>query len=135
PPDPRFSTPRYPSLTRCCRLPIPPPPRSALFPYTTLCRSLVRYVDAVVDLLRGDLGTSINERRPVRTILAETFPYTAMLAAAAIAIVLLVGIPLGILAAVGAGRFVDNLIRVVSLVGLSMPVFWTGIVFIVIFYV
>src|SRR5690606_42056562 len=84
PPDPRFSTPRYPSLTRCCRLPIPPPPRSALFPYTTLCRSLVRYVDAVVDLLRGDLGTSINERRPVRTILAETFPYTAMLAAAAI---------------------------------------------------
>lgn len=96
---------------------------------------LVRYVDAVVDLLRGDLGTSINERRPVRTILAETFPYTAMLAAAAIAIVLLVGIPLGILAAVGAGRFVDNLIRVVSLVGLSMPVFWTGIVFIVIFSV
>jgi len=101
-----------------------------------LDRSLpVRYVTYVGDILRGDLGVSIRDRRPVTDILAETFPYTIQLALVAILLVLAVGIPLGLLAASRPGSWIDNLIRVTSLAGLSMPVFWTGIVFMVIFSV
>ena len=101
-----------------------------------LDRSLpVRYFDYVGDILRGDLGQSIRDKRPVTEILAETFPFTVLLAVAAIALVLLVGIPIGIAAAARPGSWVDNTIRVASLAGLSMPVFWTGIVFMVIFSV
>jgi peptide/nickel transport system permease protein len=96
---------------------------------------LVRYVRYVGDILRGDLGRSIRDRRPVTDILAETFPYTVLLAFAAIVLVLIVGIPLGVVAASRPGSWLDNLVRVVSLAGLSMPVFWTGIVFIVVFSV
>ncbi len=101
-----------------------------------LDRSLpVRYVDYVGDILRGDLGQSIRDKRPVTEILAETFPFTVQLALAAITLVLLVGIPIGIAAAARPGSWIDNTIRVASLAGLSMPVFWTGIVFMVIFSV
>jgi peptide/nickel transport system permease protein len=95
----------------------------------------VRYVSYVGDILQGDLGRSIRDRRPVTAILAETFPFTVQLAFAAIVLVLAFGIPLGVLAASRPGSWVDNLIRVTSLAGLSMPVFWTGLVFIVIFSV
>ncbi len=96
---------------------------------------LIRYADTVISAAQGDLGRSLNDRRPVVTILSETFPYTAQLAAAAIVLVLVVGIPLGLLAAMRPGSMLDNVIRVVSLAGLSMPVFWTGLVFMVIFAV
>ena len=96
---------------------------------------IVRYGNYILDLLQGDLGNSMRESRPVSQIIGEAFPITALLASAAMAIVIVVGIPLGIIAASRPGSFVDNLIRVVSLIGLSMPVFWTGIVFVVIFSV
>jgi len=96
---------------------------------------LIRYADTVISAAQGDLGRSLNDRRPVVTILSETFPYTAQLAAAAIVLVLVIGIPLGLLAAMRPGSMLDNVIRVVSLAGLSMPVFWTGLVFMVIFAV
>lgn len=96
---------------------------------------LIRYADTVISAAQGDLGRSLNDRRPVVTILSETFPYTAQLAAAAIVLVLVFGIPLGLLAAMRPGSILDNVIRVVSLAGLSMPVFWTGLVFMVIFAV
>ncbi len=101
-----------------------------------LDRSLpVRYVAYVGDILRGDLGQSIRDNRPVTEILSETFPFTAQLALAAIVLVLIVGIPIGVAAGARPGSWVDNVIRVGSLAGLSMPVFWTGIVFMVIFSV
>lgn len=93
---------------------------------------LLRYGNYVLDVLQGDLGISMRERRPVSQIIGEAFPATALLAAAAMAIVVFVGIPLGITAASRPGSFIDNFIRVISLIGLSMPVFWTGIVFVVI---
>ncbi|CAN5787722.1 ABC transporter permease [soil metagenome] len=96
---------------------------------------LVRYVAYVGDILQCDLGRSIRDRRAVTAILGETFPYTIQLALAAIILVLAVGIPLGVLAASRPGSWIDNVIRVASLAGLSMPVFWTGLVFIVIFSV
>ena len=101
-----------------------------------LDRSLpVRFVSYVGDILRGDLGSSIRDRRPVTAILAETLPFTALLSVAAFTLVVLVGIPLGVTSASRPGTWVDNLVRVASLLGLSMPVFWTGIVFVVIFSV
>jgi peptide/nickel transport system permease protein/oligopeptide transport system permease protein len=96
---------------------------------------LIRYVSYVADIVQGDLGRSIRDRRAVTTILGETFPYTIQLALTATLLALTIGIPLGILAASRPGSWIDNLIRVVSLAGLSMPVFWTGIIFIVIFSV
>jgi peptide/nickel transport system permease protein/oligopeptide transport system permease protein len=95
----------------------------------------IRYVEYVADVVRGDLGTSIKDRRPVATMIGETLPATAQLAGAAVLLSLLVGMPLGVASAARPGGVVDNLVRIVSLAGLSMPVFWTGLVFIVVFSV
>jgi len=95
----------------------------------------VRYVEYVLDVVRGDLGMSIKDRRPVATMIAETLPATAQLAGAAVLLSVLVGVPLGVVSAARPGGITDNLVRVVSLAGLSMPVFWTGLVFIVFFSV
>jgi peptide/nickel transport system permease protein/oligopeptide transport system permease protein len=96
---------------------------------------VVRYVEYVLDVVRGDLGMSIKDRRPVATMIGETLPATAQLAGAAVLLSVLIGVPLGVVSAARPGGIVDNLVRVVSLAGLSMPVFWTGLVFIVFFSV
>jgi len=95
----------------------------------------VRYVEYVLDVVRGDLGMSIKDNRPVATMIGETLPATAQLAGAAVLLSVLVGVPLGVVSAARPGGLIDNLVRVVSLAGLSMPVFWTGLVFIVFFSV
>jgi peptide/nickel transport system permease protein/oligopeptide transport system permease protein len=95
----------------------------------------IRYVEYVLDVVRGDLGMSIKDRRPVATMIGETLPATAQLAGAAVLLSVLIGVPLGVVSAARPGGIVDNLVRVVSLAGLSMPVFWTGLVFIVFFSV
>jgi len=95
----------------------------------------VRYVEYVLDVVRGDLGMSIKDRRPVATMIGETLPATAQLAGAAVLLSVLVGVPRGVVSAARPGGVTDNLVRVVSLAGLSMPVFWTGLVFIVFFSV
>jgi peptide/nickel transport system permease protein/oligopeptide transport system permease protein len=96
---------------------------------------LVRYVEYVADVVRGDLGMSIKDRRPVATMIGETLPATAQLAGVAVLLAVFVGVPLGVASAARPHGIVDNLVRVVSLAGLSMPVFWTGLVFIVFFSV
>jgi peptide/nickel transport system permease protein len=96
---------------------------------------VVRYVEYVLDVVRGDLGMSIKDNRPVATMISETLPATAQLAGAAVLLSVLVGVPLGVVSAARPGGLIDNLVRVVSLAGLSMPVFWTGLVFIVFFSV
>lgn len=95
----------------------------------------VRYVRYLGDLLSGDMGRSVRDQRPVTAILGEALPVTLRLAGAALLLTLTFGIPLGVLSAARPNSFTDNVIRVVSLLGLSMPVFWTGLVFIVLFSV
>lgn len=95
----------------------------------------VRYVTYVGKLLRGDMGESIRDGRPVAAILGEALPATLRLGATAVAITLVFGVALGVIAAAAPNSPADNVIRVVSLVGLSMPVFWTGLLFIVLFSV
>lgn len=95
----------------------------------------VRYVRYVGDLLQGDMGESVRDNRPVATILGEALPMTLRLGGSALLLTVVFGITLGVLSAARANTIVDDVIRVVSLAGLSMPVFWTGLVFIVFFSV
>ncbi len=93
----------------------------------------LQYLQYVLDAARGDLGRSILSNRPVASELAVRFPATVELAVAAMLVGLLVGVPLGILAATRRGSTADALTMTVSLFGVSMPVFWLGLVFIWIF--
>ncbi|HWU19521.1 MAG TPA: ABC transporter permease [Devosia sp.] len=88
----------------------------------------------VTSLLRGDMGTAILTGNPVTQDLASAFPATLELATLAVIISTLVGVPLGMAAALYRDSLIDQIARVVSLVGHSIPVFWFGIVGLVIFY-
>jgi ABC-type dipeptide/oligopeptide/nickel transport system permease component len=94
---------------------------------------LVRYADYVARVLRGDLGRSIQQNRPVAAELADAWPATLELTAAALLIATLGGIVVGVLSAVWPNSLFDGLARLASLFGLSMPIFWIGLVLIVVF--
>lgn len=94
---------------------------------------VIRYFDYVFQVFRGDLGVSVTLNTPVLSEIAVALPNTLMLAGASVFIVIVVSIPLGVLSAAHHNTFIDNIIRVVSLLGVSMPVFWTGIILIIIF--
>lgn len=87
-----------------------------------------QYWDYVTGLLRGDWGMSLYSRRPVWDDLAAYFPATLELVLAAMLLAIIVGIPVGIAAAVGRDRWPDYVSRVVSLAGISMPRFFLGLV-------
>ncbi len=85
-------------------------------------------------LLRGDLGLSVTTRRPVIEDLAQFLPATIELTATAFLITVLVGIPVGILSAAKRGGMFDHASRLVSIAGVSLPIFWLGLVLQVLFY-
>src|SRR5256714_11248867 len=93
----------------------------------------VRYLDYVGRVVRGDLGRSIQQNRPVAAELADAWPATLQLTVAALLIAAVVGIAAGVTSAVWPNSLFDALARLGSLFGLSMPIFWTGLVLIVIF--
>jgi peptide/nickel transport system permease protein len=88
---------------------------------------LVQYADFVRGILVGDFGRSFMGGTPVRGLLADALPATLSLAFVSLLLSVLVSVPLGIHAAVNKGRGVDQVIRIVSLVGLSFPNFWLAI--------
>jgi len=94
---------------------------------------LTRYFLYLKNLAKGDMGRSIRENRAVTKEISDVWPATLELTIAAMAIAILIGITVGILSAVKPNSYFDNLNRIISLFGLSMPVFWTGLVLIVIF--
>jgi ABC-type dipeptide/oligopeptide/nickel transport system permease component len=79
------------------------------------------------DLLRGDLGDSLITRKPAWDQIRTVLPYSLQLTGAAILIALLLGIPAGVITAVKRNTWVDYLVRVVSLAGLSAPAFYIGL--------
>ncbi|WP_431272164.1 ABC transporter permease [Dankookia sp. P2] len=93
-----------------------------------------RYWIFLRGLFHGDLGTSIVSRRPVMDDIREYAPATVELASTAFLLSLLVGLPLGVVAAVRRDSWIDNLARVVSLVGVSAPTFWLAFIMLAIFY-
>jgi peptide/nickel transport system permease protein len=86
------------------------------------------------DLAQGDLGRSIGTGQPVLTDLAMRLPASLELTLAALILSCLVAIPLGVLAAVRQGTWVDHLCRVLVTAGVSLPTFFTGILLVYIFY-
>jgi len=94
---------------------------------------LVRYLEYVGRVVRGDLGRSIQQNRPVVSELADTWPATLQLTVAALVLAAGAGILAGVASAVWPNSVFDALARLGSLFGLSMPIFWTGLVLIVVF--
>lgn len=85
------------------------------------------------DAVHGDFGKSYITNRPVTTMISETLGPTATLALCAMLIAVGVGVPLGIISAVAHNSIWDNLSRLIALIGVSVPVFWLGLQFQVIF--
>ena len=96
---------------------------------------LTQYVEYMSRLARGDLGKSIYTRRPVVQELAPRFWNTVQLSMAAIVFATVVGVVLGTLATVKQGTVWDHLLTVLSLFGISMPVFWMGLLLAYVFSV
>ena len=95
----------------------------------------VQYLSFLNGVAHGNLGMSLRTSEPVTRAIAERLPATFELAAAAMAVAVVVAIPLGIIAAAGAGTFVDHLATTLALVGISMPNFWLGPLLAIVFAV
>ena len=85
------------------------------------------------DALQGDLGDSIHRKRPVTHIIMGSLPWTLYLGLTSFIVSLLVGIPLGILSSVKRGSLIDQVAKVVALIGQAAPPFWLGIMLIIFF--
>jgi peptide/nickel transport system permease protein len=93
----------------------------------------VQYASWLLRLLRGDFGRSFYFNQPVTTLLAGHLPVTLELGGLAMAIALLVAVPLGVLAAVQRDRWPDQAVQAVALVGQATPTFWLGFLLIMLF--
>jgi ABC-type dipeptide/oligopeptide/nickel transport system permease component len=87
------------------------------------------------DLARGNLGTSLRTNEPVASAIAARMPATVELAAASMLVAIVIAIPLGIVAAAGAGTLIDHVATTLALVGISMPNVWLGPLLAIIFAV
>ena len=87
------------------------------------------------NLLRGDFGQSFYYRTPVLELYLSRLPNSLLLAGAAMALSLLIGIPTGIIAAVRVNQWWDSAGKIFALLGLSLPSFWVGLVMILFFSV
>jgi peptide/nickel transport system permease protein len=96
-----------------------------------LWQQFIIYIGSV---LRGDFGTSVLTAQPVLSDILRVFPATIELAVIATAIGVLVGIPLGVFSAVNRGSFLDHLTRIIGLLGYSLPIFWLGLLALMVFY-
>lgn len=94
---------------------------------------LKQYVNYLGGILHGDLGKSIRSRQPVWQEIGQRLPATLELAGAAMLVSLVIGVTLGVLAALRPGSPTDSLARFVSLFGVSSPTFWTGLLFVLAF--
>jgi peptide/nickel transport system permease protein len=88
----------------------------------------------VLDAVQGDLGTSIRTGAPIIGEIARYFPATLELATLGTIIGVIVGVPAGVLAATRPGSLADQVVRLVGLMGYSMPVFWLGLIGLLVFY-
>jgi peptide/nickel transport system permease protein len=94
----------------------------------------VQFVRYVKDLVRGDLGNSLTTGRPVVTEIAARLPASAELTLLGLLVSMAIAVPLGILAAVRQGSVIDHACRVVATAGVSLPVFFTGLLLVYAFY-
>jgi peptide/nickel transport system permease protein len=93
-----------------------------------------QYVIYIKNLLQGDMGTSFRTRQNVREDLQDRLPATIELTLASMTIAVVAGVTLGVVAATRRNSWVDHSARLFALVGSSLPVFWTGLFLLFIFY-
>jgi peptide/nickel transport system permease protein len=96
---------------------------------------LVQFVDYVGQVARGNFGNSLWQNRPALQIIWERLPLTLELVFSAMALAVLVAIPFGMIAALRPGSVLDRVMITLSLIGLSIPQFWLGLLLIVVFAV
>jgi peptide/nickel transport system permease protein len=93
----------------------------------------VQYMAWASHVVQGDLGVSYSARQPVTTLIGQRLPVTAQIASMALVLIVVIGVPLGIVSALSKDRAVDQTVRVVSLFGISVPNFVIGILLILLF--
>lgn len=94
-----------------------------------------QYINYIGDLLRGDLGESYRMSRPALGLVLERLPATLALTGVAMGLAALVAVPVGVIAAIRPGSLVDSITRVFAVLGQSTPVFYLGILLIILFAV
>src|SRR6266853_3281275 len=95
----------------------------------------VQYLSFLNGVAHANLGTSLRTSEPVTAAITDRLPATFELAAAAMFVAVVIAIPLGVIAAVGAGTIVDHLATTLALIGISMPNFWLGPLLAIVFAV
>ncbi len=95
----------------------------------------VQYLRWLSNVLQGDFGKSYNTVQPVTRLIAERLPNTIMLTGLALVLSIVVAVPLGVLSALKRNSALDRLIAGFSFIGVSIPVFWLGIMLIIVFAV
>jgi peptide/nickel transport system permease protein len=95
----------------------------------------VRYMKWLGNVLRGDWGNSFVSKRPALQEIADRLPNTLILTGAALVVTLLIGIPLGILSAIKQYSIFDHIATTLGFAGQSLPVFWFGLLLIIVFHV
>lgn len=91
---------------------------------------IIQYGKYLISICKGDLGISYDSHRPVATIILERFPYTLKLAVLAMTFAIVLGLAAGIISALLPNSWWDRLAMVLSLIGISTPVFWLGLLLI-----
>ena len=94
---------------------------------------IIQYLNYIAGIFHGDFGVSYYYNRPCLELVMEAFPNTIQLATAALALTVLIALPLGIASAVKKGSLIDRFGMVFGLLGQSLPVFWLGLLLIIIF--
>jgi ABC-type dipeptide/oligopeptide/nickel transport system permease component len=95
----------------------------------------IRYLEWLGRVLQGDFGTSIVSQRPVSEMILSVLPRTAELAAAAMLVTAVLGITMGVIAAIWHNTWVDTLVMVIASLGVAMPIFWVGLMALLFFAV
>jgi glutathione transport system permease protein len=96
---------------------------------------IVQYFDFVAGALRGDLGRSLRMNRSAVEVVLERLPYTLLLATAAMTFAIVVAVPVGVISAARPNSLIDYFGRLLTLVGQSIPLFWLGIMLVMVFSV
>ena len=95
---------------------------------------LVQFWIYLTNVLQGDLGESVRTGRPIASELARVFPATLELATVGTLIGVVLGVPLGVWAAVRKDTWIDHMVRFFGLIGYSVPIFWLGLMGLLVFY-
>ena len=92
-----------------------------------------QYINFITNALSGDLGTSIRLRTPVTEVLVQKIPYTLMLSLLGLIFSIILGVFIGLIAALFKDTWIDHFSMTLSLIGVSMPIYWLGLLLILFF--